>query len=155
MQVHIGYGRSSLCFYTKLLIVCWSNAGTHWLWEIVSMLLHKTTDYMKEAKETTMMEFKTQEELDKHPSPRSVCLSYLYPSIIVSVRPPVYVCLSRLSAWLSGIKLFHMSVHPSTRFQVCLSARLSVRLPWCLLLSYSVNCKENGLRIWGFFYLLT
>ena len=39
------------------------------------MLLRKTTDYMKVAKETTMMEFKTREELDQIPSPRYVRLS--------------------------------------------------------------------------------
>ena len=44
------------------------------------MLLHKTTDYMKVAKETTMMEFKTQEELNQISSPRYVRQS---------VRPPV------------------------------------------------------------------
>ena len=44
--------------------------GTHWLWEIVSMLINKTSEYDKKAKEVTMMEFRTKEELDEISSPR-------------------------------------------------------------------------------------
>ena len=44
--------------------------GTHWLWEIVSMVINKTSEYDKNHKEVAMMEFRTPEELHALKSPR-------------------------------------------------------------------------------------
>ena len=44
--------------------------GTHWLCEIVAMLLKGTTEYEPRAIDTRMLEFHTPEEFDEFPRPR-------------------------------------------------------------------------------------
>ncbi|XP_078334582.1 sulfotransferase 1C2-like isoform X2 [Crassostrea virginica] len=51
-----------LCAYPK--------AGTHWTWEIMSMLLQQTAQYHPEEKETHMLEFHTPERLEALEAPR-------------------------------------------------------------------------------------
>ncbi|XP_069132472.1 sulfotransferase 1E1-like isoform X3 [Argopecten irradians] len=46
------------------------KAGTHWLWEIITMLLKGTTEYAAGPKEDAMLEFRPIEELNALPSPR-------------------------------------------------------------------------------------
>ncbi|XP_061171732.1 sulfotransferase 1B1-like [Saccostrea echinata] len=51
-----------LCAYPK--------AGTHWTWEIMSMILQQTAEYHPLKKETHMLEFNTPEVLESVTSPR-------------------------------------------------------------------------------------
>lgn len=45
-------------------------AGTHWVWEIVSMLLKGSAEYDKSIKEQNMIDFHFPEEFDNLKSPR-------------------------------------------------------------------------------------
>jgi len=45
-------------------------SGTNWMYEILTMLLNKTTVRSKENKVTTMLEIMHSEVVDKQPSPR-------------------------------------------------------------------------------------
>ncbi|XP_055997942.1 uncharacterized protein LOC125647317 [Ostrea edulis] len=60
-----------LCAYPK--------AGTHWTWEIISMILQQKAEYHPKAKETHMLEFHTPEVLEPLTSPR-VFNSHLLPN---------------------------------------------------------------------------
>ena len=42
----------------------------HWLAEVVAMVMKQRSEYEELSKEASMMDFKTNEELDKLPSPR-------------------------------------------------------------------------------------
>ncbi|XP_060086371.1 sulfotransferase 1A1-like [Ylistrum balloti] len=46
------------------------KAGTHWVWEIMTMLTRGTTEYASGPKEDAMLEFRSLEKLDALPSPR-------------------------------------------------------------------------------------
>ena len=45
-------------------------AGTHWLWEVASMLLNQSSDRIRLIKETAMLEGVTQEQFNNISSPR-------------------------------------------------------------------------------------
>ncbi|XP_061172459.1 sulfotransferase 1C2-like [Saccostrea echinata] len=60
-----------LCAYPK--------AGTHWTWEIMSMLLKQSAEYHLKEKESYMLEFHTPEVLESTISPR-VFNTHFYPS---------------------------------------------------------------------------
>ena len=47
-----------------------SVSGTHWLWEVVSMLVNQSPDRINLIKETAMVEVITQDMFDNIPSPR-------------------------------------------------------------------------------------
>lgn len=93
-----------------VFICAFAKSGTHWLWEIVSMLINKTSEYDKKAKEVTMMEFRTKEELDEISSPR--ILNHHFPlqfvpqeairkkrPILHIMRNPKDVCVSYFVHW--------------------------------------------------------
>ncbi|XP_033752130.1 sulfotransferase family cytosolic 1B member 1-like [Pecten maximus] len=46
------------------------KAGTHWIWEITTMLLDGRPEYSPVSKVTSMLEFSTTDELDRLTSPR-------------------------------------------------------------------------------------
>lgn len=64
-----------------ILVCAYMKSGTHWLWEIVSMVINKTSEYDKNVKEIAMMEFRTPEELHALPSPRLLNLHMCFKSI--------------------------------------------------------------------------
>ncbi|XP_013418271.1 sulfotransferase family cytosolic 1B member 1 [Lingula anatina] len=51
-------------------ICCYAKSGTHWLWEIVHMLLGNSTDYTSKPKETTQFDFHDAASFTNLPSPR-------------------------------------------------------------------------------------
>lgn len=48
------------------------TTGTHWVWEMATMLLKGKAEYEHVAKETRMVEFHWPEEFDNLPSPRAL-----------------------------------------------------------------------------------
>ncbi|XP_060567602.1 sulfotransferase 1C2-like isoform X2 [Ruditapes philippinarum] len=53
-----------------VFICAYPKAGTHWLWEITSMLVNQSADRVKLIKETSMLEGVTQTMFDNVASPR-------------------------------------------------------------------------------------
>ncbi|XP_033736239.1 sulfotransferase family cytosolic 1B member 1-like [Pecten maximus] len=53
-----------------VMICTYPKSGTHWLWEIVSMMVRKKAERIKTVKETAMMEIMAKETHDNIPSPR-------------------------------------------------------------------------------------
>ncbi|XP_067680681.1 sulfotransferase 1B1-like [Haliotis asinina] len=53
-----------------VLIAAYPKCGTHWLWEIVTMLRAGNAEYQKEAKEVAMLGMPKYERADELPSPR-------------------------------------------------------------------------------------
>ncbi|XP_061169611.1 sulfotransferase 1B1-like isoform X1 [Saccostrea echinata] len=54
-----------------VIIAAFPRSGTHWVWEITSMLLKQQDDYTQKTKETAFLEFVDDFcELEKMPSPR-------------------------------------------------------------------------------------
>ncbi|XP_048257027.1 sulfotransferase 1C2-like isoform X2 [Haliotis rufescens] len=60
-----------------VMIVAYPKCGTHWLWEIVTMLRAGNSEYNKKAKEIAMLGMPKFERADELPSPR-VLNSHLY-----------------------------------------------------------------------------
>ncbi|XP_052799236.1 sulfotransferase 1A1-like [Mya arenaria] len=55
-----------------VMLCTFPKTGTNWLYEILSMIYSKSTERVKTSKGMTMMEFMTQEEMDRFPSPRII-----------------------------------------------------------------------------------
>ncbi|KAL8610875.1 hypothetical protein ACOMHN_056730 [Nucella lapillus] len=53
-----------------ILIMAYAKTGTHWLWEITTMLIKGKAQYDKRAKENFMMEARTIESIQAEESPR-------------------------------------------------------------------------------------
>ncbi|KAL3841825.1 hypothetical protein ACJMK2_019924 [Sinanodonta woodiana] len=53
-----------------IMLCTYPKSGTHWIWEIVSMLLKGKAEYEKKVKETAMLEFGSKDELKSIRSPR-------------------------------------------------------------------------------------
>nr|KAG5690251.1 hypothetical protein BaRGS_026703 [Batillaria attramentaria] len=53
-----------------VILCAYPKAGTHWLWEVGSMLLAGKADYDKRSKELAMMEATEIEKIQQMPSPR-------------------------------------------------------------------------------------
>ncbi|KAL4224388.1 hypothetical protein ACF0H5_017840 [Mactra antiquata] len=53
-----------------VFICAYPKAGTHWLWEVTSMLVNQSADRVKLIKETSMLEGVTKEMFDNVVSPR-------------------------------------------------------------------------------------
>ncbi|PVD32858.1 hypothetical protein C0Q70_08305 [Pomacea canaliculata] len=53
-----------------ILMLCYPKAGTHWLWEVTSMLLQGKAEYDPRRKEQLMMEFVDVDEMAAMQSPR-------------------------------------------------------------------------------------
>lgn len=60
----------SFSIYVGTLKLVFHFSGTHWLWEVTSMLLNQTSDRVKLIKETAMLEGISQEQFNNIPSPR-------------------------------------------------------------------------------------
>ncbi|XP_067680695.1 sulfotransferase 1C2-like [Haliotis asinina] len=98
-----------------VLIAAYPKCGTHWLWEIVTMLRAGNSEYNKQAKEIAMLGMPKFERADELPSPR-VLNSHLYfrhlPEKLVEkkirtifiMRNPKDVSVSMFNH-LNGIKL--------------------------------------------------
>lgn len=93
------------CRSDDVYICAYPKAGTHWLWEVTSMLLNKSSDRIKLIKETAMLEAVSQEQYNNIPSPR-VLNSHLpfsmlqkdimkhKPKIVFVQRNPKDICVS-------------------------------------------------------------
>ncbi|XP_061172334.1 sulfotransferase 1B1-like [Saccostrea echinata] len=55
-----------------IIISAYPKAGTHWLWEVASMLVRHKAERIPEIKETAMMEGLTEETFDNMSSPRVI-----------------------------------------------------------------------------------
>lgn len=55
-----------------VFICAYPKAGTHWLWEVTSMLVNQSSDRLNLVKETSMLEGLSQKQFDNVPSPRVV-----------------------------------------------------------------------------------
>ncbi|KAK3581502.1 hypothetical protein CHS0354_031838 [Potamilus streckersoni] len=64
-----------------ILISAYPKAGTHWTWEIVSMLVKGQADYEIDAKESAMLDYRSVEEIEAIQSPR--VLNTHYPSRLI------------------------------------------------------------------------
>jgi len=64
-----------------VLICAYPKAGTHWLWEVTSMLVNGSSDRVKLIKETAMLEGVTQAMYNEVKSPR-VMNSHLLPRLL-------------------------------------------------------------------------
>ncbi len=53
------------------MMIC-ACAGTHWVFEMVHMLLNKEATTVKQEKRDTMLEFQSAEELNNQPSRRVI-----------------------------------------------------------------------------------
>lgn len=53
-----------------VMICTFPKAGTHWIWEIVSMVMKGTAEYETSSKEALMLEFQSAETISSKPSPR-------------------------------------------------------------------------------------
>ncbi|KAK7487793.1 hypothetical protein BaRGS_00020934 [Batillaria attramentaria] len=69
-QKHITDIRSMTVREDDVFLVAYPKAGTHWLWEVLYMLLAGKAEYEPRAKEHLMMEFTTLDKMDAEPSPR-------------------------------------------------------------------------------------
>lgn len=54
------------------------SPGTHWVWELCSMLVNRTTEYDANPKESCMLEFHLPEQMESFRSPR-ILNSHLLP----------------------------------------------------------------------------
>ncbi|XP_078313949.1 sulfotransferase 1B1-like isoform X1 [Crassostrea virginica] len=55
-----------------VIISAYPKAGTHWLWEVVSMLIQKKAERIPEIKETAMIEGLTEEKFHSLATPRVI-----------------------------------------------------------------------------------
>ncbi|XP_046353753.2 sulfotransferase 1B1-like [Haliotis rufescens] len=53
-----------------VIILAYPKCGTHWLWEVLEMLISGTIQYQKDVKETRMMEFLFKDGIEAVPHPR-------------------------------------------------------------------------------------
>uniref|UniRef100_A0A0B6ZC73 Sulfotransferase domain-containing protein n=2 Tax=Arion vulgaris TaxID=1028688 RepID=A0A0B6ZC73_9EUPU len=68
------------------VIVCaYPKSGTHWVWEMVRILLAGTTDLQMIEKDDGMMEYTIPEELERTPSPRSLNTHYHFEMLPASL----------------------------------------------------------------------
>ncbi|XP_025092467.1 sulfotransferase 1A1-like [Pomacea canaliculata] len=81
MAEHIECIRALELNDNDVLLCAYGKAGTHWMWEMGSMLLAGRPDYDKRAKENVMMEAIEVEKLQALPSPR-LLNTHLYPSML-------------------------------------------------------------------------
>ncbi|XP_060068362.1 sulfotransferase 1A1-like [Ylistrum balloti] len=64
------------CRDDDVFICAAMKAGTHWVWEMTTMLLKGKAEYEHVSKETRMLEFHWPEEFDDLPSPRALNTHY-------------------------------------------------------------------------------
>ncbi|KAL3842284.1 hypothetical protein ACJMK2_020315 [Sinanodonta woodiana] len=67
---HLETIRNIIARDDDVLICTYPKSGTHWIWEIVSMLRKGKAEYDPRIKETTMLEFLTKEQIEGLESPR-------------------------------------------------------------------------------------
>ncbi|XP_025092461.1 sulfotransferase 1A1-like [Pomacea canaliculata] len=70
MKEQIDYIRGLDLRDDDVLICAYAKAGTHWTWEVVSMLMAGKVEYRKQSKETVMLEVVELEGVESLPSPR-------------------------------------------------------------------------------------
>ncbi|KAL5006666.1 hypothetical protein ScPMuIL_015472 [Solemya velum] len=123
-----------------ILIINYMKSGTHWIWEIVSMLVEGKAEYNPNAKESRMLEIQKAEELEKMETPRILNTHYPYEllpenvgsskcKIIYMLRNPKDVAVSLYH---------HLTKHDDFRYngtwpnflQLYLGDKLCVTKPW-------------------------
>ncbi|XP_076452276.1 sulfotransferase 1 family member D1-like [Babylonia areolata] len=70
MEDHVDLLKKMELSPDDVLLVAFAKSGTHWIWEVVSMLLTGKADYEKRTKEFAMMEATEIEQLESQPSPK-------------------------------------------------------------------------------------
>lgn len=53
-----------------VLLIGYPKSGTHWLWEVINMILHGNTTYMNENKVKFFIEYSKQEAFETTETPR-------------------------------------------------------------------------------------
>ncbi|XP_025090205.1 sulfotransferase 1A3-like isoform X2 [Pomacea canaliculata] len=69
-ETHIAGLRSLQLREDDIFLCAYPKAGTHWLWEVLSMLLQGKAQYDNRVKEQLMMEISDLDKLEQTPSPR-------------------------------------------------------------------------------------
>ncbi|GAB1600255.1 sulfotransferase 1A2-like [Argonauta hians] len=67
-----------------VIISAYPTSGTHWIWEVTSMILAGKAERIACIKEEYMIDFRSREELDSKPSPR-VLNTHLHPHLLPEV----------------------------------------------------------------------
>ncbi|XP_070204620.1 sulfotransferase 6B1-like isoform X2 [Littorina saxatilis] len=69
-EQHINELRTLTLRDDDVFLCAYPKAGTHWLWEVIYMLLHGKVTYEARTKEFMMIEFSSKERLEAEASPR-------------------------------------------------------------------------------------
>ncbi|KAL3842282.1 hypothetical protein ACJMK2_020313 [Sinanodonta woodiana] len=69
---HVQTIRNIIARDDDVLICTYRKSGTHWIWEIVSMLRKGKAEYDTKVKETAMLEFISKDQIEALESPRNL-----------------------------------------------------------------------------------
>ncbi|XP_029634143.1 sulfotransferase 1A2 [Octopus sinensis] len=64
-----------------IVISAYPTAGTHWIWEVTSMIVNGRAERIPSIKEENMIDFMLKDQLDSKPSPR-VLNTHLHPTFL-------------------------------------------------------------------------
>ncbi|XP_052776553.1 sulfotransferase 1A1-like [Mya arenaria] len=78
-----------------IYLATYPKAGTHWMWEIIQMLLKGIPEYDKRVKESAFLDFRPPETVNSIPSPR-----------VLNCHYPVTLTPKRVIS--KGIKIIHV-----------------------------------------------
>lgn len=106
--------QTSKCIYCFVVLT-----GTHWLWEIINMLLAEKAERIERIKQSSMLEILSQEIYDKLPSPRVINTHLHYKhlpldtrkrqcKIVLCIRNPKDVAVSDFNLHAS-LKIYNFS----------------------------------------------
>uniref|UniRef100_A0A2C9KEB8 Sulfotransferase domain-containing protein n=1 Tax=Biomphalaria glabrata TaxID=6526 RepID=A0A2C9KEB8_BIOGL len=89
-----------------VVIAAYPKSGTHWLWEVTHMLLHKTTVYERRIKECLMLEATPDLDIFKEePSPRifntHVVMDHYPQEILTKKTKIIHVIRNPKDVWVS------------------------------------------------------
>ncbi|KAL3842286.1 hypothetical protein ACJMK2_020317 [Sinanodonta woodiana] len=121
---HVQTIRNIIARDDDVLICTYPKSGTHWIWEIVSMLRKRKAEYDPRIKETAMLEFLSKDQMEAMESPRNLNTHFplrMLPKdllekkrkIIHVMRNPKDVAVS-LYHHFKSLKIGEGSVYPGT-----------------------------------------
>ncbi|KAL4223289.1 Sulfotransferase [Mactra antiquata] len=118
-----------------IMLLTFPKTGTNWMFEILSMVLNKTSEYVESRKVMTMMDARKPEQIEEVPSPRimNVHLPYRYLPLeglkekqtktILCVRNPKDTAVSYYNH-VRGIKMYQYSGQWNDWFPAYVSGEL-------------------------------